>query len=334
MLIKNLLFKRWHMRIIVLPILFVTVLLSCSLSDKWYFKEGGTLLWINGKHEDSVIKKAVQHTLESSSIIVAQVPWKPNDSSLLVNTAWYSSLAKSHGKSFMISIDWQKLDRTGTNGDWTFINEQTRSLFKRDMIRLLNDYNPDYMNLGVEVNYYALMSTEGFSAFASIFRDLKKELKLLKPDIKVGLSYQLELLYGHHSDWNESNTLETLDNLLGDIDYLGISTYPNMVSKNKQSDILFSLQYLDSIANKYKIPVGISETAVSSAIYNNRDRKQYIESIFQKSHDLDFKFIIWGSMIDAADQNTWTDNIGLLHKDGTPKKEFSLWKENSLKFFK
>jgi len=307
---------------------------SCSKKEDLYFKEGGSLLWINGKHEDIAIKNAVQHTLENSSIIIAQIHWSPHDSSFFDNAAWYFTLAKDHGKSFMIAIDWQKVDRSGINGDWSFEDEATANLFKKDMIRLLNAYNPDYFNLGVEVNYYALTSSDGFRAFASVFRELKGELKKNNPELKVGLSYQLELLYGHHSGWNETKTFTTLDNLLGDIDYLGLSTYPNMVMEKKQSDVLFSTNYIDSLSVKYSLPIGISETAVSSKLYSEAQRITYIKSIFQKAKDLNLKFVIWGSMIDNNGDNVWTDKIGLLTKDGKPKKEFSLWQKENLNFYK
>lgn len=334
MQMQNRLFQIFNLHRFVILSLLISIVFSCSKSEDLYFKEGGSLLWINEQHEDSAIKNAVQHTLENSSIIIAQVHWSPNDSSFFDNAGWYFSLAKEHGKSFMIAIDWQKADRSGTNGGWSFEDEATANLFKKDMIRLFNAYNPDYVNLGVEVNYYALTSSDGFRAFASVFRELKGELKQLKPDVKVGLSYQLELLYGHHNGWNETNTLATLDNLLGDIDYLGISTYPNMVSEQKQSDILFSTTYLDSLTKKYSLPIGISETAVSSKLFNEEQRKTYVMTIFQKASDLNLKFVIWGSMIDGNADNLWSDKIGLLNKDGKTKNEFSLWKKENLNFYK
>jgi len=331
---QNRLFQIFNQHRFVILILLISIVFSCSKSENFYFKEGGSLLWINEQHEDIAIKSAVKYTLENSSIIIAQLHWSPQDSSFFDNAAWYFSLAKDHGKSFMIAIDWQKVDRLGTNGGWSFEDEATSKLFKEDMIRLLNAYNPDYFNLGVEVNYYALTSSLGFRAFASVFRELKSELKQLKPDVKVGLSYQLELLYGHHNGWNETNTLATLDNLLGDIDYLGISTYPNMVSEQNQSDMLFSITYLDSLTTKYSLQIGISETAVSSKLYNEDQRKTYIKTVFQKASDLNLIFVIWGSMIDANTDNLWSDKTGLLNKDGKPKNEFSFWQKENLNFYK
>ena len=315
-------------------ILIVLISISCSKTNKWYFKEGGSLLWINNKHDEIAIKSAVENILENSSIIIAQIAWSPYDSSFFQNSAWYFSLARDHGKNFMIAIDWQNIERSGTRGDWSFANEETSKLFKADMLRLLEAYNPEYINLGVEVNYFALTSPDGFKAFAPVFRKLKNELKQKKPKLKVGLSYQLELLYGHHKEWNETKTLKTLENLLGDLDYLGISTYPNMVSEQNQSQVLFSTKYIDSLSKNYSLPIGISETAASSKLYNEDERENYVKTIFQKANDLDLKFVIWASMIDTAEDNVWSDKMGLLNADGHPKNEFNLWKKDNINLCK
>ena len=311
----------------IILIVFGSVIFSCSESDNQFYKENGTLLWINGPINDHVIKYGVQQTLENSSVIIAQIPWSPNNKSFFNNIAWYFSLAKDHGKKFMIAIDWQNIDRSSTNGDWGFTNHETAKLFKSDMLKILNVYNPDIINLGVEVNYFALTYPKEFRAFAKVYREIKKELKQIKPDLKIGLSYQLELLYGHHKGWNETNTLKTLDNMLGDIDYLGISTYPNNVSQKHQNDLFFSLRYLDSISKKYSLPIGISETGVSSKIYNNQQRASYVKSIFQKTRELNLEFVIWGSILDANRDSVWYDKIGIIDKDGRPKNEFSIWQK-------
>ncbi|MDC1283771.1 hypothetical protein N8Z19_00025 [Saprospiraceae bacterium] len=325
---RQLIKSNWKIHVFL--IVLGSLIISCSISDNtWYFKEGGTLLWVDGRNEDRAIKSAIEQTLEHSSIIVAQISWSPNDTSFYKNTSWYYSLAKDHGKSFMIAIDWQKVNRSGTKGAWSFKDAKIADLFKKDMLRLIETYDPDFINLGVEVNYYALTSSEGFEAFAPLFRTLKKELKQLNPRLIVGLSYQLELLYGHHVSWNESKTLVTLDNLLGDLDFLGISTYPNMVSEKKQSDVLFSTNYLDSISETYALPIGISETAVSSKLYDPDQRETYVKSVFEKANNLDFKFVIWGSIIDVVQDDSWSNKIGLLDKDGFPKKEYDIWRNEN-----
>lgn len=308
--------------------------ISCTSSDNWYFKEGGTLMWLDTRHSDKAVKSAIHQNLEHSSIIVAQIPWSPGDSTYFKNTAWYFSLAKDHGKSFMVNIDWQKIDRSGTGGEWSFTDPNTASHFKKDMLQLVKTYNPAYINLGVEANYYALTSSDGFRAFVSLFRELKKEFKKLNPSLKVGLSYQLELLFGHHEGWNESKTFVTLEVIQSDIDFLGISTYPNIAIDKNWDDVLFSTKYLDSLKLICSVPMGISETAVSSKLYNEDQREAYMKKIFTKAKNLDLKFVIWGSIIDSPQDESWSDKIGLLDKKGYPKPEFVIWARENENFFR
>lgn len=317
----------------VIIVLFILNLFSCSDKDTWYFNEGGTLIWVDERHPDQAIKTAIHQTLEHSSIIVAQISWNPNDDRFFNNTAWYHSLAKNHGKSFMINIDWQKLNRSGTSNGWSFADPKVSIDFKQDVKKLIKTYQPNYINLGVEVNYYALTSSEGFRAFVEVFRELKSELKKSNPNLKVGLSYQLELLFGHHKGWNQERTLETLDAVIGELDFLGISTYPDMISE-KHPDLTYSLNYLDSLTNKYSTYIGISETGVSSSNYDDEKRQKYLRALFDKTNNLDLKFVIWGSIIDAAQDLDWSDRIGLLDVNGNTKKEFSIWKTETEKIFK
>jgi hypothetical protein len=319
---------------IVHLVFLVLFFYSCTNSSDWNKKDVGSLIWVNNNHEDFAIKNCIKNTIENSSIIIAQIPWKPYDSKFIEKVTWYHSLANDHKKKFMIAIDWQEYNRSGTREGWSFNDKEVGKLFKDDIIKLVNAFKPDYLNLGVEVNYFALTSPKGFKTFASIFRELKKEIKIIKPMLKVGLSYQLELLYGNHNGWNGTKTLKTLDNLLGDIDFLGVSTYPNIASEKNNGDILFSTKYIDSICTSYSIPIGISETGISNKLFNDFQRKKYIETIFFKAKKMGLKFIIWGSIIDAKEDNTWSDKIGLFQSNGIPKIDFNIWKGENIDFIK
>lgn len=297
-------------------------------------RDTGTLLWVNDKHSDKSIKRAVKKTLDNTTLIVAQISWSPKDTMFFKNTEWYFSLAKDHGKKFMIAIDWQKSDRSGAIDSFNFKDKKYSDSFCSSVEKLVKKYNPDYINLGIEVNYYAMTSPEGFKAFASTFRKLKKRLKTINPNLKVGLSYQLELLFGHHKYWDKTETLITLENLAGDLDYLGISTYPNMATEDNPKDILKSISYLDTIRSFYSFPMGISETSVSALLYNHTERQLYINTIYKKAQKLKFNFVIWGSMIDDTDGNNWFNTSGLLTNDGFAKKEFETWEIGNRNFLR
>jgi hypothetical protein len=332
MRIQNRNFKRFRFKGFAVLVLLL-FLVSCSKEDSWNFKEVGTLLWIGEKHSDEAIKTAIKNTLENSSIIIAQVSWSPNDTNFFQNTDWYFNLAKDHGKSFMVNVDWQETDRSGTNGGWSFTDKKAANLFRDDIMQLIKTYNPSIINLGVEANYYALTSEDGFKAFIGLFREIKNKINDFDPRIKVGLSYQLELLYGHHSGWDQVQTLRNLDVILGDIDFLGISTYPNMAVQSS-NNILFASNYIDSLAFRYSIPFGISETAASSSLYNAEERMIYMKAIYEKAERLDLRFVIWGSIIDSPQSLKGSDKLGLIDNLGIPKQELVIWQNENKKLTK
>lgn len=320
--------KKYQNAFIVIPII-LQIISSCSQSENkeiWHLKEKGELLWVDDRYSDTIIKKAVKQNLETSSLIIAQITWSPDQKKYFNNTKWYKDLAQNHNKRLMIALDWQSKNREGENGKWSFNNAETSKQFAENVLELVNTYKPDYINLGVEANYYALTSGVGFEKFCKVYREVRSSIKKASPDTKVGLSYQLELLYGHHIDWKKDKTLETIDNLLGDLDFIGLSTYPN-ISDEK---LFNSLNYIDSLKARYVKPIGVSETSISSSIYRLADREKYMSVLFSKAQKTDLKFVIWGSTIDDVNNSSWRDNLGLLDKNGTPKSEFQIWKSNNL----
>lgn len=323
-------YKSPTIKVLLLGLIIGLGLYSCNMSTEFLFKDVGTLLWISNKHTDESIKIAVKETLENSSVIVAQISWSPNDTTFFENTKWYYQLAKNHGKSFMLNVDWQVNNRLGTRGGWKFGDKANKDKFISDINKLAKTYKPDYFSLGVEVNYYALTSPKDYKCFIEIFNELKNQLKILNPKMHVGLTFQLELLYGNHLGWKQNKTLETLDAIVNNLDYLGISTYPNLFI-SEQQELFNSCNYLDTIVNSYTLPIGISETGLITNKYSDNDRTKYVSLIYKKFNDLDLIFFVWGSIIDNPRNESWVDSIGLINSNGKPKSEFETWKIESLK---
>lgn len=304
---------------------------SCNYkTDKWYFEEVGTLLWVNETMPDSVIKTAVKETLENSTLVVSQISWSPTDRSFMNNVEWYHRLAVESGKTFMMNIDWLENDRYGTIGNWSFEDDNIKKQFSQDIMELVDIYKPDYLSLGVEVNYYALTSPTGYKEYIELFNNLKSTLKKSHPKTRIGLTFQLELLYGLHIDWHNTRALEPLNAVVENLDYIGISTYPDVLLPVENKPF-YSAGYLDSLKITYSKPIGISETAISSLNFDSDDRFKYTEYIYYKFKSLDLKFIIWGSILDDPKGLNWKDYLGLICSDGSRKPEFTLWKDYNSK---
>ena len=297
-------------------------------SENYTKTEIGSLLWVNEFHSDSAVKEAVKQMLDNSSIVIAQVSWSPGDSSFFENVLWYYNLAKDHHKKFMLSIDWQNFERTGTQGNWSFANDTVQARFRSDMIKLVDEYSPDYFQPGVEINYYGLTNSEGYKGFIKVFNELKTELNFNYQSTKIGLSFQLELLFGVHKDWDKNRTLATLDAVAPNLDFIGVSTYPDEFEHYKEN-VTGSLKYLDSLNSNYENSMIISETAVSSFNFNPQVRIKYQNTLFDKARKLKFKALIWGSIIDHKMLTSWQYKIGLLNSNGAPKADFENWKKRS-----
>ena len=316
-------------------IYFVFVLLfisSCNtnLNTKSYFTEYGSLLWVNNTMPDSVVKKAVKSTVDNSSIIIAQIPWDPIDENFMGNVDWYNQLAIQHGKELMINIDWLANDRKSTrNGEWSFEDDATKHQFSKSINSLVENYKPKYLILGIEVNYYAFTSPEGYKAFVGMFNSLKNSLKETYPKMEIGLSFQLEVLYGIDKEWAHIKSLDPLDAIVENLDFIAISTYPDLNSNKEKLNI--GVINLDSLFVLYDVPIGISETGISSTNFDADQRTLYIDNVFARSDQL--LFIIWGSMVDNYENKNWMSRIGLLDYNAFPKDEYTHWLQgiNSLK---
>ena len=288
-----------------------------------------SMLWIDEYHKNETIEKVIDIWLNQSSGIVAQLPWGDNKS-FFQSLDWYNKIARLHHKQFMINIDWQRNDRHGTRGGWKFSDYKVRRKFSKDMIDIVNAYKPDYLTLGVEVNYYAIIDKVDFDAFVDLIIELKDALKEISPITKIGLSFQLELTLGMHSGWNVTKPLQSIELVIDSLDYFGISTYPDISSLN--GNCCGSIEYIDYIVNKYDISFGILETGVSSEYFDVDYRLEYIRKVFQKFDELNMQMMIWGSLIDKTNQPIdWTNTIGLINYDGRPKDDFIEWKKLAIR---
>ncbi len=333
--------KLLHRKHLFLFIISFVIALSGSLTScveqlrsKWYFKEAGTLLWLDESYSDETIKAAIGEVLDHSSMIVAQASWSPSEASLDNTIQWYAQLAKDHGKSLMVNVDWLDNDRFETRGgDWSFADEEVRQQFQDELKAVVTKYSPDYLTVGVEVNYYGLTDSEGYSEFIKVYNALKPELKKLHPKIKIGMSFQLELLVGQHTNWQQDSTFEGLNAVVENLDYIGISTYPDVyIPRGEELD---ALNHLDNICATYDLPVGITETGISTLHFSDEQRISYVQNIFSKMEKLDMKFLVWGAILDDTkeyeEESEWKKSIGLIKASGERKPELEDWETSIVK---
>ncbi|WP_139921396.1 glycosyl hydrolase 53 family protein [Hymenobacter sp. DG01] len=285
----------------------------------------GTIYWKPQQASDTVIKQGVKHLLDNSEILTAQIQWEPGTKDFLDRVKWIADLAHEHQRSLIVNLDWLADSRQQLRGKgWRFAQPETQQKFMETALSVCERYHPEYLNLGVEANFYALTDSSDFKVFLKTYHATKQRIKQRFPNTKVSISFQLELLMGNHTNWGKVATLEVLKAFGDDFDILALSTYPH--SNSRKFGNLSSLSAILNLTNK---PVGIFETSVPSSQYPETKQQQYLADLLaylQRSERCEV--LVWTSTIDTqapAPKQSWIHYLGLFHADFTPKLAVATW---------
>lgn len=286
----------------------------------------GLIYWPIENASDLVIQKGIHVTIDNSDILTAQIPWDPYTNDLAQDLRWISSLSETTNRKLIINIDWLDNKRSSLRGDefWSFQDAFVKEKFIRSVITACELYQPDYINLAVEVNYLALLNPNEFRYFLDVYNYSKSLIDSLSPKTKVGVTFQLQLLAGAHGEWSRNESLSVINAFGDNIDYIGISTYPS-VNFDKEINIL-QLAKIEEYSLKN---IAIFETSVPTIKYSQTVQHDYLKSLLTYISDNPrYELLIWSSTLDVCnDDNNWEYNLGLLNCDYTPKKSYYLWKE-------
>ena len=99
----------------------------------------------------------------------------------------------------------------------TFTDPQTQAQYLSD-VKQLALLQPDYINLGAEINLMYYLQPAEFKAFEPLYQQAYALVKQVSPSTQVGVSYHLDLFFGD----SEFNLIDEL----GPQDYIGFTTYP------------------------------------------------------------------------------------------------------------
>lgn len=285
----------------------------------------GAIYWTPPQAVDSVVRKGVKHILDNSDILTAQIPWEPADTSFINRVKWIADLAHDHGRGLIINLDWLADNRKGIRGaGWCFAEPATQQKFTKTVIDICNQYQPNYLNLGVESNFYALTDSSDFKAFLRVYHSTKQLVNERFPSIKVSVSMQLELLMGNHTSWSKTATMDVFNAFNNDFDIIALSTYPH--SNTREFD---NFKTLTKLLQQTKKPFGIFETSVPTSLYSEQKQDAYLTELLaylQQSRQC--KVLIWTSIADTqprAAKQPWIHYLGLYQSDFTPKQAASEW---------
>lgn len=325
---------------------------SCSLNVGFSFEanlnsarsfEMGIMYWPQKGSitSDEDIKVGLDIALESSELLVAQVPWSPRGEKLKDSSRWISGVAQETGKKIGIAIEWLHPNRINhfslDSQKWSFSEQKVQDLFYHDTMDLMRDRSIDFLALGVEVNYLALFHPDSYRGFVHVCQRILRSVKEDGIETKLLVTFQYELLVGKHYGYSNPQPLSFLRDF-GNLDSVGISTYPCLTGRdplqqvnNGHYDDLKSLGK-DIVIFEFAHP---SFGAESDSAYESK----LLDSCLKEFNHAGIDIVVWTSAIDSSPEhiflsNTaswkhltveWRGQLGLATLEGKNKPFSRVW---------
>lgn len=307
--------------------------------------EMGLIFWppLGEETPEDLANLGVGITLSNSEHVLVQVPWSPNDPSAFEKAAWMSELARNHEHALTIAFDWMDEDRAGlrdpTSDAWSFESLKVRDSFTSEASAIAAKYQPNFLLLGVEVDFLAKNRPEEFRNFVSLYQRVYRKIKEESPSTQVSVTFQLESMkemIGHENSLVESPIVEAFGPLL---DILGLSVYP-CLSTIHPDDL--PIDYFTSVIPP-NTPAAIFETSWPTREDDEKVQTAYVTWLLGIANTISVNPLIWTSTIDgeapskkittdsspacSGPVSEWNKHLGLWRPDGTPKLAAKTWQD-------
>lgn len=209
--------------------------------------------------------------------------------------------------------------------------------FKHVVKTIAEDYEPEYLVVGIEVNHHLYRESNQFwNDFVVVYQQLYDEIKADYPQINIGTNFLLEDMRGElvmhpTSCWELINEIENKS------DFVSFTTFPFLVH-NHPEDIPHD--YFEEINDYSSLPVIITETGWPTQPITQPDlpnisatestQVEFIQTLIDRTCDLnDLEAIVWAFPHDAtfSTESDLYNYISLRRQDGTAKPGFDFWHE-------
>jgi hypothetical protein len=234
--------------------------------------------------------------------------------------------------------------------DWvdaSFNDERVKKAYLNYARRAVKQFNPDFLNLGIEAGELALRKPERWPAFIELYDFVRVALKKEFPHLKIGISFGLQSLL-------KPEVAKLVRPAVNNSDYLCLSFYPNMSTFGEkfgapalpggQNTWTEPLHWVHSYTDK---PIAICETGYSSKPVSVKSfdlhfpgdptiQATYVHDLIDIAKKDKYLFVLWflaidydklyAKLADDSDVNLIWRNIGLLDSELTPKPAWSVWK--------
>lgn len=288
---------------------------------------------------DSLASLGLGVTLENSEHILIQVPWSPITPSALKSVNWLGNIARESGHALTIAFDWMSEDRTNLRNQneeyWSFDNPKVRGYFTQEAASIAAYYKPDFLILGVEVDFLARTNPKEFVEFVTLYQEVYGVVKDKSPNTRVTVTFQFESLRAKVED-TISLTHSPIVAAFGPLlDIFGLSVYPCQSVANPDD---LPLDYFSSSISP-DTPTAIFETGWPTDESDEHVQAAYVNWLLSVASTVSVNPLVWTSTIDGGGENKseentppcggrvseWSNRLGLWRINGTPKRAVDVW---------
>jgi hypothetical protein len=321
--------------------------------------------------------KAVKHSFqlanENGNIYVVQrdngIPWEEalqNDRPYpkKVQDSWREHLEnKPEGRPVYLALAPLAEDRVnliapseGSSTSSRFVkkalnDEDVKTAYMNYVRRAVEYFEPDYLNIGLEVGELAHRKPRKWSDFVELYLHVRNGIKMDYPGLAIGISFGLQTLM-------DDSIQNRVDYLVKNSDFIGISFYPYMSTFHEKfgANALAKppmewrdpLSWLGEYSKKVNVPIAISETGYSSKNVNLNSfdlsmagsedlQQQYLTDLSEFASEDNYLFVIWFMTVDYeklfeklnVDNDAYLlwQNIGFFDQHLKPKPAWSIWQQ-------
>jgi hypothetical protein len=242
----------------------------------------------------------------------------------------------------------------GQNGDmslpvpwdtYNFDHPNVKTAFVNHCERMISEFQPDYLAIGIEVNLLMANTPSNWNAYMDLHRHAYAAITNAHPDLPVFVSLTgMDLIEGYTSA-NHSNQMAAVGDVMPYSDFYGLSLHCFISSL--LAEIVPTRELLREIMALSIKPVAICETSYpaevfsingGSLLFNGSPDKQrrYIENLVTVLDERDSRFVInflgidydglWDWMGQPDDISKLWRDTGLYDGNRAPRPALRIWK--------
>jgi hypothetical protein len=281
-------------------------------------------------------------------ILIQRVPpWKEMltgdlSDDTVESTQRETALAREHGLRIFIAIDPTDpaLGRAQLAGlpqelrGAGFADEDVQRAFLGYARYVVENYEPDYLALGVEMNSYQRANPQDFERFVQLYHEAYRAVKEIAAETLVFPTFQLEELQGllpvdnpQPAQWFLINRFEP------DLDLLAVSTYPSTAFAGIDQ---LPESYFAQLSTYTRRPIAVAGTGYPSAASganaasSEADQAAYVQRVLDAAQQLSMAFVVWF----VSQDPTFTSEppldrlqpMGLFTQSGEGKPSWDVWR--------